>query len=146
MSQPPLPIKGLFLDDLFYNVYKRPKESDESEKRDSKKKKIKFGKYRRKTTRRTRRRKITRRKTTRRSTRRKTTFGKKKLKKGKNKRWIQAVTKSFEKKGTKGAFTRWCKSKGFSSVSLSCISLGKKSKSLRTRRRAIFAQNIRKRT
>jgi hypothetical protein len=69
-----------------------------------------------------------------------TFFGKKRS----SKRWIQSVTKSFEKKGTKGAFTRWCKSKGFSSVSLSCIDLGKKSKSLRTRRRAVFAQNIRK--
>jgi hypothetical protein len=66
-------------------------------------------------------------------------FGKKKPK-----RWIQKVTKTFEKKGTKGAFTRWCRSKGFSSVSLSCIKLGKKSKSLRTRRRAIFAENIRR--
>jgi hypothetical protein len=59
------------------------------------------------------------------------------------KKWIQKVTKTFEKKGTKGAFTKWCKSKGFKGVSMSCISLAKKSKSLKTRRRAIFAQNIR---
>jgi hypothetical protein len=72
---------------------------------------------------------------------------KKKLKRyrcsfGKKKRWIQKVNKSIAKKGTKGAFTRWCKSRGFKGVTTSCIALGKKSKSLRTRRRAIFAQNV----
>jgi hypothetical protein len=64
-------------------------------------------------------------------------FGKKR-----NKRWIQDVTKTFAKKGTKGAFTRWCQKHGYPKVTKSCISLGKKSKSLRTRRRAVFAQNI----
>ena len=61
---------------------------------------------------------------------------------GKKKKWIQETTKSFEKKGTKGAFTKWCKSKGFSGVSNECIKLGKQSKSLRTRRRAVFAENV----
>jgi hypothetical protein len=65
-------------------------------------------------------------------------FGKKK------KRWIQSVTKTFEKKGTKGAFTKWCRSKGYPGVTMACIKRGKSSKSLRTRRRAIFAENIRK--
>ena len=47
-------------------------------------------------------------------------------------------------KGTKGSFTRWCKSKGYPKVTTACINRGKKSKSLVTRKRAIFAQNIRK--
>ena len=60
------------------------------------------------------------------------------------KKWIQSVTKTFAKKGTKGAFTRWCKRKGFKGVTDRCIKLGKKDRSLRTRRRAIFAENIRR--
>jgi len=59
------------------------------------------------------------------------------------KKFIQEAVKSFERKGTKGAFTRWCKSQGYPKVTEACIKRGKKSKSLRTRRRAIFAQNIR---
>ena len=54
---------------------------------------------------------------------------------GKKKKWIQETTK--------GAFTKWCKSKGFSGVTDKCIKLGKQSKSLRTRRRAVFAENVR---
>ena len=65
-------------------------------------------------------------------------FGKKKN------RWIQSVTKTFAKKGTKGAFTRWCKRKGFNGVTDRCIKLGKRDRSLRTRRRAVFAENIRR--
>jgi hypothetical protein len=62
---------------------------------------------------------------------------------GKKKRWIQSVTKTFAKKGTKGAFTRWCKRKGYKGVTAGCIKRGKRDRSLRTRRRAIFAENIR---
>jgi len=63
-------------------------------------------------------------------------FGKKKV------NFIQKANKMSEKKGTKGAFIRWCKRKGYPKVTTACINLGKKDKSLRTRRRAIFAQNI----
>ena len=65
---------------------------------------------------------------------------------GKKKRFIQEAFRSFEKKGTKGSFTRWCKSHGYPKVTTACINRGKKSKSLKIRRRAIFAQNIRSRT
>jgi len=67
-------------------------------------------------------------------------FGKKKVK------FIQKAFKSFERKGTTGSFTRWCKSKGFPGVTTACISAGKKSKKSKTRKRAIFAQNIRSRS
>ena len=62
---------------------------------------------------------------------------------GNKNKWIQSATKSFEKKGTVGAFTKWCKQHGYSKVSQMCINEGKKSSSLKTRRRAIFAENIR---
>ena len=60
-------------------------------------------------------------------------FGKKKFK-----------IKSFEKKGTKGLFTRWCKSHGYPKVTMACINRGKKSPSLKIRRKAIFDKNIRR--
>ena len=66
-------------------------------------------------------------------------FGKKK----KSIQFIQKANEQARKKGTVGSFTRWCKSKGFPKVTTRCINLGKKSTSLRTRRRAVFAQNIR---
>ena len=57
------------------------------------------------------------------------------------KKFIQEI--SFEKKGTKGSFTRWCKSKGYPKVTTACIKRGKHSLSLKIRRKAIFAQNTR---
>ena len=65
---------------------------------------------------------------------------------GKKKQFIQEAFRSFEKKGTKGSFIRWCKSHGYPKVTTACINRGKKSKSALTRKRAIFAQNIRSRT
>jgi hypothetical protein len=59
------------------------------------------------------------------------------------KKFIQQAFKKFKAKGTAGSFTRWCKASGFDGVTNDCIKAGKKSKSLKTRRRAIFAQNIR---
>jgi hypothetical protein len=59
------------------------------------------------------------------------------------KKFIKEAFKSFEKKGTAGSFTRWCKSKGFPKVNNACIKRGKKSPLLKIRRKAIFAQNIR---
>ena len=64
---------------------------------------------------------------------------------GKKNKFIQKAVKSFEKKGTKGAFTRWCKSKGYPKVTTACIKAGKRSKSKLTRKRAVFAENIRSR-
>jgi hypothetical protein len=61
---------------------------------------------------------------------------------GKKKQFIQEAFRSFEKKGTKGSFIRWCKSHGYPKVTTACINRGKKSKSALTRKRAIFAQNI----
>jgi hypothetical protein len=62
---------------------------------------------------------------------------------GKRKRFIQKAFKSFEKKGTKGSFTRWCRRNGYSKVTTACINRAKKNKNLTIRRKAIFAQNIR---
>jgi len=62
---------------------------------------------------------------------------------GKASNFIQKANEASRKKGTVGSFTRWCKSKGFPKVTTGCINLGKKSKSLKTCRRAVFAQNIR---
>ena len=59
------------------------------------------------------------------------------------KKFIKEAFKSFERKGTRGSFTRWCKSKGYPKVTTACIKAGKKSKSKVTRKRAVFAENIR---
>ena len=59
------------------------------------------------------------------------------------KRFIKEAFKSFERKGTKGSFTRWCKAHGYPKVTTACINRAKKSPSLKIRRKAIFAQNIR---
>ena len=64
-----------------------------------------------------------------------TRFGKKKF--------IQEANERSRRKGTVGSFRRWCKRQGYSKVTTACINKGKKSKSLTTRRRAVFAQNIR---
>ncbi len=59
------------------------------------------------------------------------------------KRFIQEAMERSRRKGTVGSFKRWCKRQGYSKVTPACINRGKKSKNLTTRRRAIFAQNIR---
>ena len=61
------------------------------------------------------------------------------------KQFIQRAKKLFKKKGTIGAFKRWCKSKGLltnGKVKKKCITKGKKSSSKVIRKRAIFAQNV----
>ena len=69
-------------------------------------------------------------------------FGKKRKVK-----FIQAAVKKMRKKGTIGSFKKWCKRHGLlnskQKVTKKCVNAGKKSKSLKIRRRAIFAQNIR---
>jgi len=62
----------------------------------------------------------------------------------KNNNFIKLANERSKKKGTVGSFTRWCKKRGYPHVTTKCINEGKKSKSLKTRRRAIFAQNIRR--
>jgi len=64
-----------------------------------------------------------------------TSFGKK--------QFIQQAVKTMKRKGTTGSFTRWCKRHGFPKVTTGCIKMGKRNKSLKIRRRAVFAQNIR---
>ena len=59
------------------------------------------------------------------------------------KKQLSDVVKSFEKKGTKGSFRRWCKMNGYNSADFLCINKAKKSNNLKIRRKAIFAQNIR---
>lgn len=61
---------------------------------------------------------------------------------GKKSNFIQKANEMSRKKGTVGSFTRWCKRNGYSKVTKSCINKGKKNKSLKIRRRAIFAQHI----
>jgi hypothetical protein len=64
-----------------------------------------------------------------------TRFGKEKF--------IQQAVATMKRKGTTGSFTRWCKRHGFPKVTTGCINLGKRDKSLKIRRKAVFAQNIR---
>lgn len=53
--------------------------------------------------------------------------------------WIQQVTRSMEKKGTKGSFTEWCGGK----VTEECIERGLRSKDEKIRRRAQLAKTFR---
>ena len=55
----------------------------------------------------------------------------------KNKKWIPKDLK-------KGAFTKYCKSKGYSKVTNECIEEGKKSKNPKVRKRANLAKTFRK--
>jgi hypothetical protein len=64
----------------------------------------------------------------------------------KNKKFIQSALSKMRKRGTLGSFKKWCiKNRLISrsgTVTKKCINLAKKSKSLKIRRKAIFAQNI----
>ena len=62
----------------------------------------------------------------------------------KKKKWAQAVKKKMEKKGTKGSFRAYCKKKGYSGVTEACIEEGKRSKSPKTRKRAVLAETFKK--
>ena len=59
------------------------------------------------------------------------------------KNWIGDAFKRFEQTGTKGSFNRWCKRKGFSKVTQSCIDKAKNGNK-NIRRKAIFIENVRK--
>ena len=54
------------------------------------------------------------------------------------KKWMQGAVKK------EGSFTSWCKSQGFGGVTSACISKGKASKNITTRRRAMLAEKFRK--
>lgn len=60
------------------------------------------------------------------------------------KKWLQAARERMEKKGTVGAFTRWCKQQGFSGVTDACIRAGLQSDNPTIRKRAHFARVVRK--
>ena len=50
----------------------------------------------------------------------------------------------MEQKGTKGAFTDWCKGKGYNGVTDKCIEEGLQSSNATTKARAQFAKNVQK--
>jgi len=54
------------------------------------------------------------------------------------KKWIQKAVKR------PGAFTKWCKSRGYKGVTSACIAEGKRSKNPRVRRQANLAATLRK--
>ena len=62
----------------------------------------------------------------------------------KNSRWLQKASARMKKKGTQGAFTQWCKSRGYKGVTGACIAEGLRSKNPTTRKRANFARNVRR--
>ena len=63
---------------------------------------------------------------------------KKKKSKKSDKRWIQKAIKK------PGAFTEWCRRRGYSGVTQACIEEGKRSKNPTVRRRAYLAETLRK--
>ena len=69
---------------------------------------------------------------------------KRKRKKKKEGKWIQAATKSMRARGTAGSFAAWCRRRGYSKVTLACIQKGLKSRSPAIRKKANFARNVRK--
>ena len=70
----------------------------------------------------------------------------KKGKGSKNTRWLQEASERMEKKGTKGAFTKYCKSKGYKGVTQECINeaitTAKRTGNKTLLKRAIFAKAV----
>jgi len=70
----------------------------------------------------------------------------KEIKKKKPNKFIKKANENSVKKGTVGAFRKWCKSKGLSSksgkVTIKCIKRGLKDKNVVIRKRANYARNI----
>ncbi len=71
-----------------------------------------------------------------------------KRKKRSNNKWLQKARARMERKGTVGAFTTYCKRKGYSGVTQACINEAKR-EAKRTGnttllKRAVFAQNVKK--
>lgn len=65
-------------------------------------------------------------------------------KENKSGKWLQEARERMEKKGTVGAFTAYCKSKGYRGVTQACINEAKKSGNPTLVKRAVFAENVRK--
>lgn len=59
-------------------------------------------------------------------------------------KWMQGAAEAIKRHHTKGAFTRWCKSQGFSGVTDECIAKGLASKNPTTVRRANLAKQFRR--
>lgn len=60
------------------------------------------------------------------------------MKKSKSNKWIKSAIRH------PGAFTRWCKSRGYKGVTQACINEGKKSSSRTVRKQAVLAQTLRR--
>jgi len=62
--------------------------------------------------------------------------------------WLQEAKERMERKGTVGAFTAYCKRKGYKGVTQACINEAKeearKTGNTTLLRRAIFAENVKK--
>lgn len=58
--------------------------------------------------------------------------------KRRNNKWMQSAVKK------RGAFTEWCKRKGYKGVTSECIREGKKSKDPVVRKRATLAETFRR--
>jgi hypothetical protein len=56
------------------------------------------------------------------------------------KKWMQGAAARMKRKGTVGAFTRWCKAQGYGGVTSECIRAGLKSSNPTIRKRAGFAK------
>ena len=62
----------------------------------------------------------------------------------KSSKWLQKASKKMEQKGTVGAFTAYCKRKGYKGVTQQCIAEAKKSGNKTLVKRAVFAENVKK--
>jgi len=64
------------------------------------------------------------------------------------KKWLQKARARMERKGTVGAFTRWCKAHGFGGVTQACInsaiSQARRTGNTTLLKRAVFARNVKK--
>jgi len=62
--------------------------------------------------------------------------------------WMQKVRKRMEKKGTVGAFTRWCKQHGHKGATMACVRealrIGRKTKNTRLIKMAILCRTFHK--
>jgi len=56
--------------------------------------------------------------------------------------WLKEARERMERKGTVGAFTAWCRRRGYKSTTLKCIAEGKRSKNPTIRKRAQFAARM----
>jgi len=54
-------------------------------------------------------------------------------------KWMQEVKEEIKRKGTEGAFRRYCQRKGYKKVTWKCIEEGKRSPNPKTRKRANLA-------